>query len=64
MTAHRIRGPFGRELVIEVPGPGVSEVTFTSLVNSGEWTVIPDPEPAEDNKPTPKKRAPRKPKTD
>lgn len=60
MTAHRIRGPFGRELVVEVPGPGVSEATFKSLVNSGEWTVVPDPEP----KPAPKKRAPRKPKTD
>lgn len=59
---HRIRGPFGNELVIEVPGPGVSEATFRHMVDKGEWTIVADEKPAapEPKKPAPRKRTPRK----
>lgn len=58
MTTYRIRGPHGHVTSVQVPGPGVSESTFKDLVDSGEWTIVPD-EPT--TTPAPKKRAPRKP---
>jgi len=53
MRSYRVRGPFGGEFVARVPGPGLTEHTFNLLVERGEWTVLPDPEP---EKPAPKKR--------
>jgi hypothetical protein len=58
MTAYRIRGPHGRVTRFEVPGPGVSEATFGHMIDSGEWTIVPE-EPAASPGP---KRAPGRPR--
>lgn len=43
MTVHRVRGPAGAEVTLEVPGSGLTEEQFNKRVESGEYTLLDQP---------------------